>query len=66
MSDDEANDVQRVVLDLLETGVGQAEDNSKDRSGDVSQHWCPEEREGPILTVADDGVEIVPELVALH
>ena len=57
--------MKRVVAEPFERGIGEAEDDGKNGSGEVSQEGSPDGGQSPVRTTADDGVEIVPKLVAL-
>lgn len=65
MSNDETHHVKRVVAEPLECGIGEAEDDRKNGSGEVSQEGSPDGGQSPVRTTADDGVEVVSKLVAL-
>lgn len=65
VSNDETHHMKRVVAEPFERGIGEAEDDGKNGSGEVSQEGSPDGGQSPVRTTADDGVEIVPKLVAL-
>lgn len=65
MSDDETHHVERVIVEALESGIGEAEDDGEDGTGEVSQKRSPDRRQRPVRAAADDGVEIVSKLIAL-
>lgn len=43
VADDEAHDVERVIVECLKTGIGEAENDGKDWTGEVAQERRPEE-----------------------
>lgn len=66
VGDNKTEDVDRVVSKRVELRVRKAEDNRKNRRGDVAEERGPERRDGPVLLPCeDDHVEIAAQLVAL-
>jgi len=65
MSDDESHHMERVVIEAFEGGIGEAEDDGEDGTGEVSQKGSPDRGQCPVRAATDDGVEVVSELIAL-
>ena len=65
MREDEAKDVDGVVAEGPELGVGETVDDEEDRGRDVADEGAPEHGDVPILAGADDDVQVAAELVTL-
>lgn len=65
VTDDKAEDMQRILAQLVKGRVGEAVDDGEDRGGDVADEGGPEGRDAPVLALADDLVEVEAELVSL-
>ena len=65
MGEDEAEDVDGVVAEGPEFGVGETVDDEEDRGGDVADERAPEHGDVPVLAGAYDDIEVAAELVAL-
>lgn len=63
--ENKAKDVDRVVPKGPEFGVGQTIHDEENWSGDVADHWAPEDRNAPILAGGDDNIQIAAELITL-
>lgn len=65
VGDDKAHNVEGVVVDSLEIGVGETEDNSQDGAGDIAKENRPDRWKRPVLANTSHRVKIMAELVAL-
>ena len=65
MREDEAKDVDRVVAEGPEFGVGETVDDKEDGGRDVADEGAPEHGDVPVLAGADDDVQVAAELVTL-
>jgi len=57
--------VQGVVAHAFEGGIGETQDDGEDGAGEVAQEGGPDGGQSPVGAAADDGVEVVAELIAL-
>ena len=65
MREDEAEDVDGVVAQGPEFGVGETVDDEEDGGGDVADQRAPEHGDVPVLAGTDNDVKVATELVAL-
>lgn len=65
MRDNEARDHERVVAQRVELGICEGEDDGQHGGAYVSQDYGPEDGDAPIVSAANDAVEVAPDLVSL-
>lgn len=65
MRDNEARDHERVVAQRVELRVCEGEDDSQHGGAYVSEDYGPEDGDAPVVSAADDAVEVAPDLVSL-
>ena len=54
VSNAKSEDMERIVAEFVEGGIGEAIDYGEDGGADVFEERCPPKRDLPVVTEADD------------